>query len=253
MSQATAIGRRVSRGQARPGGASQGVNVNEWERLASVAAGGLLAFTGLSRGNSMGLLTAALGGALMYRGLSGHCHMYGAMGLSTAEEYGHVASVAAGHGVKVLDAVTINAPAADLYRFWRNFENLPRIMRHLKSVTVTGDRSHWVARAPLGMSVSWDAEIVNDRPNELIAWRSIEGSMVDTAGSVHFRPAPGNRGTEVHINLKYDPPGGQVGSTLAWLFGEEPTLQIREDLLRLKQLMEAGEIATIEGQPSGRR
>jgi uncharacterized membrane protein len=121
-------------------------------------------------------------------------------------------------------------------------ENLPRIMRHLDSVKGTGgNRSHWVAKAPLGLSVEWDAEVHNQRPNELIAWRSLEGSQVDTAGSVHFRRTPGGRGTEIQVVLKYDPPGGKVGAGLARLLGESPEQQIEEDLRRFKQLMETGE------------
>jgi len=202
----------------------------------------------------MGLLMAAVGGSLLHRGLTGHCYLYRSMGVNTSDEqHSPVASVAAGQGVKICESVTINRPAAEIYRFWRDLSNLPRVMRHLESVRVDGERSHWVAHGPLGHRVEWDAEIINDRPNELIAWRSLEGSEVGTAGSVHFVAAPGGRGTEVHVTLKYDPPLGKLGSWAAWLLGEEPSLQVREDLLRLKQLLEAGEIATTTGQPSGRR
>jgi uncharacterized membrane protein len=251
----TAIGQHVAQGRAARGTTPrQDVNVNDVERWASVLGGGLLAMAGLRRGSGLGLLMAAVGGSLVYRGLTGHCHLYQAVGVNTSSEtHSPVASVAGGAGVKVTEAVTINRPAADIYRFWRNLSNLPRVMRHLETVRVDGERSHWVAHGPLGHRVEWDAEIINDRPNELIAWRSLEGSEVATAGSVHFRPAPGGRGTEVHVSLKYDPPLGKLGSWGAWLLGEEPSLQVREDLLRLKQLMEAGEIATTTGQPSGRR
>ena len=123
-------------------------------------------------------------------------------------------------------------------------------MQHLKSVTTEGLRSRWTAKAPAGMSVEWDAEIINDRPNRLIAWRSLEGSCVSTAGSVHFTPAPDGRGTEVLVELKYDPPAGKLGSWLASLFGEEPGRQIGDDLRRFKQLMEAGDAATTPRQPA---
>ena len=126
-------------------------------------------------------------------------------------------------------------------------------MEHLQAVTVSGgNRSHWVAKAPLGQSVEWDAEIHNERENELIAWRSLEGSQVETAGSVHFTPAQAGRGTEVRVNLKYNPPAGQIGIALAKLLGEAPDQQIRDDLRRFKQVMESGEIPTTAGQPSGR-
>ncbi|MDT5296371.1 MAG: hypothetical protein QOJ76_3251, partial [Acidobacteriota bacterium] len=162
-------------------------------------------------------------------------------------------SVPAERGTKVEKSVIINRPAEELYRFWRNFENLPHFMNHLESVRVTGgDRSHWVAKAPAGTTVEWEAEIYNEKENELIAWRTLEGADVDSAGSVRFEKATGGRGTVVRVSLKYDPPGGKLGSLVARLFGENPDQQIDEDLGRFKQLMETGDIITTEGQPSGR-
>src|SRR5260370_25086851 len=110
-------------------------------------------------------------------------------------------------------------------------------MRHLESVQVQGNRSHWVAKGPLGTCVEWDAEIYNENPNEMIAWRSLEGADVDSTGSVHFTPAPGGRGTDVRVVLKYNPPAGKLGAAIAKLFGSEPDQQIRDDLRRFKQLM----------------
>jgi uncharacterized membrane protein len=181
----------------------------------------------------------------VYRGLTGHCHLYQALGVSTAEQPRPLASVAAGRGLRVEASVTVNRPAAELYRFWRDFANLPRFMRHLVLVRPDGERSHWVAKGPAGMTAAWEAEIVNERPNELIAWRSLEGSTVNNAGSVHFTPAPDGRGTVVRVELKYDPPAGRLGAAVAWLFGEEPGQQVRDDLRRFKQLMEAGAITAI--------
>jgi len=126
-------------------------------------------------------------------------------------------------------------------------------MDHLKSVTVNDNvHSHWVANAPAGTSVEWDAVIINERENKLIAWRSVEDADIGNAGSVHFTPAPGGRGTEVKVVLEYDPPAGKAGAIIARLFGEEPDQQVREDLRHFKEIMEAGEIPTTEGQPSGR-
>jgi uncharacterized membrane protein len=140
----------------------------------------------------------------------------------------------------------------ELYRYWRDFENLPRIMRHLKSVKkVDEKKSHWVVDAPMGRTVEWDAEIINDEPGSVIAWRSLAGAGVDNAGSVRFVPAPGNRGTEVRVNIDYIPPAGQVGAFVARLFGKNPKQEIQEDLRRFKQMMEAGEAPTTEGQPRG--
>jgi uncharacterized membrane protein len=125
-------------------------------------------------------------------------------------------------------------------------------MRHLQAVEITSDnQSHWIASAPFGKTVEWDAEIYTERENELIGWRSLAGSQVDTAGSVQFREAPGDRGTEVTVTLKYDPPAGKLGVAIASIFGGSADFQVREDLRRFKQMMEAGEAPTIEGQPRG--
>ena len=230
------------------------VNVGQTERWVSGLAGGALALYGLTRRTWGGAVLALVGGTLIYRGSTGHCYMYQAAGINTAEGPDNpLVSVPAGHGVKVEKSITINKSPEELYRFWRNFENLPRFMNHLESVRTTdGNRSHWVAKAPAGSTVEWDAEIYNEKENELIAWRSLEGADVDNAGSVRFEPATGGRGTVVRVTLKYDPPGGALGALVAKLFGEEPSQQIDEDLRRFKQVMEAGEAATTEGQPSGR-
>lgn len=249
--QSTSLAPPFPRQERRP--EQRHVNVGDAERVVSLVGGAALASYGLSRGSLGGMLLALLGGSLVYRGMSGHCPVYGALDLSTGALSGPYASVAAGHGVKVEKTFTINRTPEELFSFWRNFENLPRFMRHLQSVSVHGNTSHWVARGPLGMSVEWDAEIHNERPNELIAWRSKEGSAVDTAGSIHFTPAPGGRGTEVRVTLKYDPPGGQATDRIARLFGQAPEQMIQEDLRRFKQLLEAGEVPTTEGQSSGRR
>lgn len=149
--------------------------------------------------------------------------------------------------------ITINRPAAEIYAFWRNLENLPRFMSHLKAVSVIDDqRSHWVAKGPAGTEVKWDAEIFEDKPGELIAWRSLPGATVPNAGVVRFEEATGGRGTIVRIKLRYHPPGGALGATVAKLFGEAPEKQIPVDLMRIKQLLETGEIARTEGQPAGR-
>jgi uncharacterized membrane protein len=228
------------------------LNVGDTERLASALGGGALAAYGLSRGTLGGLALAVLGGSLVQRGVTGHCSLYGALGVNTAEKHGARASIPATHGVKVEHSITVLRPREELFRFWRNFENLPRVMRHLESVRNTGgNRSHWVARGPLGTRFEWDAEVITEKENELIGWRSLEGSEVDTAGSVHFIPAPGNRGTEVKVVLKYDPPAGKVGAAVARLFGQAPEQEIQEDLRRFKSVMETGTVATTEGQPRG--
>jgi len=160
-------------------------------------------------------------------------------------------SVAYHRGVKLEEAVTINRSPEELYQFWRNFENLPRFMHHVKSVQNLGDgRSHWVVEGPMGITVEWAAEIVNEVENEVIGWRSLPNSLVDHAGSVHFNPLPAGRGTEVKVVLKYDPPGGQTGHWAAKFLGEDPKKQIKEDLSHFKQLIEAGEVPVAESQPA---
>lgn len=145
----------------------------------------------------------------------------------------------------------IDKSPEELYKFWHNFENLPRFMYHLDAVTVNGNRSHWVAKAPAGSKVEWDAEITQDRPNELIAWRSVGGD-VDNSGEVRFTKAPGNRGTLVEVEMQYHPPGGMLGLTVAKLFRREPGVQVHDSLRFFKQLMETGEIPTTKGQSAGR-
>jgi uncharacterized membrane protein len=151
-------------------------------------------------------------------------------------------------------AITINRPVEEVYRYWRDLTNLPTFMVHLASVAPTDKgRSHWTANAPAGRTVEWDAEVVEDKPNERIAWRSLEGSQVSNSGWVSFAPAPGGVGTEVRVELDYDPPGGALGKVVAKLFGEEPQQQITDDLRRLKQVLETGEVVRSEGSPEGTR
>lgn len=150
--------------------------------------------------------------------------------------------------VRVERVTTINKPVHEVYQFWRQFENFPRFMRHIESVEKLDERrSRWTATAPAGQTVQWEAEILEDRPDEWIAWRSVEGSQVQNSGSVRFSPAPGGRGTEVRVQLQYSPPAGALGRGIAWLFGQDPDQQIHTDLHRFKQLMETGEVPLSDG------
>jgi len=241
MTSATArTGQTVGR-SANSGLTCPSKNVGETERWASVAGGGLLSVLGLSRGSLGGAAMAALGAGLVYRGVTGHCHMFSALGVSTAEEHGPNARVAAGEGVKFERSIDIDRPAGEIYQFWRELENIPKVMRHVRSVTTDGDRSHWEVSGPFGFTCEWDAEIITDRPNETIAWGSVPGGDVDTAGSVHFEDLPG-RGTRVTVTLKYDPPAGKVGAAIARFFAQDPEREIDEDLQHFKEMMEANEL-----------
>ncbi|MFL6570093.1 MAG: SRPBCC family protein [Chthoniobacterales bacterium] len=155
--------------------------------------------------------------------------------------------------IRVEKVVAIDRAPNELYDYWRQFENLPRFMRHLESVRQTGqNRSHWRAKGPAGTSVEWEAEIVDDRPGELISWRSLPGADIDNSGSVRFERAPGGRGTFVRVRMQYDPPGGFFGASIAKLLGEQPNVQVQRDLYRFKQVMETGQVVSTEGQPAGR-
>jgi uncharacterized membrane protein len=229
------------------------INVGEAERIASVVGGSGLALYGLSRRTWSGLGLALLGGALVHRGVTGSCAGYKALGINTARGNGPRDSVSAQHGVKVEERVMILRPRDELYRFWRNYSNLPRIMSHLRSVEATGgNQSHWIAEGPMGSRIEWDAELITERENELIGWRSVGDSDIDTAGSVHFLTLPGALGTEVRVSLKYDPPAGKLGVAVARLLGQSPAQQIRDDLRRFKEAMEAG-ASTTEGRTDSTR
>ncbi len=155
--------------------------------------------------------------------------------------------------IEIRRAITVNASVEDVYGFWRRFSNLPRFMLHLETVEELDERrSRWTVKAPAGLSISWVAEIVEDLPNELIAWRSTSGNVAH-AGMVHFREAPGSRGTEVRVDLRYVPPAGAVGALIARLFGEEPGQQVRDDLRAFKQVIETGEVVRSEASPRGPR
>jgi uncharacterized membrane protein len=227
---------------------SSRVNVGPVERGISLATGiTLLAYT-MSRRPRLSLPLGLDAGYMIYRGATGHCIFYQMLGINRGEANGH-------EGILVERAVTVNRPKEELYRIWRDFETLPRFMQHLESVQVDPNdpgRSHWVARAPLEKRIEWDAEVIEERENELIAWKSLPGSMVESMGRVEFVDAPGGRGAIVHVALRYNPPAGSLGAAFARLFGEEPNQQINEDLRHFKQFVETGEVATVQGQPTGR-
>jgi len=238
------------------------INVGGIERWLSMVAGAMLAGWGLQRRDALGGTAVVGAAALLYHGATGRGGIYDAGGANRgtrrgmaliADRYSDTRQRLGGRrGIHVEESVTINKPIAEVFRFWRNFENLPQFMEHLDSVATRDEGiSHWVAKGPAGTHVEWDARIINEIDNKLIGWQSLEGSMVATAGSVNFDET--EHGTRVRVHLQYDPPGGKVGAMVAKLFGEEPNQTIREDLRRFKRLLETGEIPTTEGQPNGRR
>jgi uncharacterized membrane protein len=203
------------------------------QRWGALIGGGALAIYGLTRRSPAGIAVAAGGGALAYFGARADALQH--------ESVAHA-------------AVLLNCSPQEAYSFWRNFENLPRFMYHLDTVTVIGDRrSRWIALGPMGARIAWDAEIISDRQGEAISWRSLPGSDLTVEGSVEFRPAPGNRGTLLTATMRFRPPTGAIGHVVAKLLGKDPNFLITQDLRRLKALIETGEIPTTEGQPHGPR
>lgn len=219
------------------------VNVGRTERILSVGGGTALLAWSLLRPTKGKIASALAGGFLVYRGATGRDPVYRMLSIDRVGEA----------GIEVIHTVTINRPRPEVYAYWRSFANLPHFMLHLEEVRVLdAGRSHWVARAPLGQTVSWDAELTEDRPDERIAWRSLPDSQIKTRGVVRFHDAPAGQGTEVRVHLTYEPPLGSAGAEMARLLGEEPHNQIRDDLRRFKQLLETGQIPSTLGQTSGR-
>lgn len=149
--------------------------------------------------------------------------------------------------VRVVETITVNRPIDVVYGFWRRFENFPRFMRYVESIESSGSRSHWRVRGPAGVRVAWEAELLEDRPNERLSWRTTPDAHIEHQGSVRFSHAPGSRGTEVWVDLSYRPPAGKVGRGIAWLLGSDPESQVREDLRRFKQIVEVGEVTLSDG------
>ncbi len=217
-------------------------------RWAALIGGGAAVWWGLKRRSWKRSAVALAGANYAVMGMTGRESLFRYLGFRVPGSR----ELSYGQGIKIRHSVTIGRSPRELYRYWKNFENLPRFMQHVESVRMIDDRhSHWTVKAPAGSNVEWDAEIVVDREDEIIGWRSTSGS-VKHAGSVRFEKAPGNRGTYLRVQLQYNPPGGRLASLIARAFNQNPDQQIKADLWRFKQLMEAGEIPTTEGQPSGR-
>jgi uncharacterized membrane protein len=222
------------------------VNVGIFERGASVTMGTALLALALSQRRKPEAFAFGLAGAyLAWRGATGHCPLYEALDTGTAEYSEDERLDAGGHDDVSIEAVaTIARPPDEVYAFFRRLENAPRFMAFIESVHETGaTRSRWVARTPAGQTLEWEAEILEDIPGELIAWRSDPEALLLHAGAVRFRPAPGGRGTEVRLDIEYDPPASAIGRSIAMLFGPATEYRVEEDLRRLKQLLEAGETA----------
>ena len=218
-------------------------DIREFERWASLAAATAFMVYGFSRRSVPGVALAAVAATpFAYRTLVGKWPF----------ENGNTRTALSGdRGIHLREVVRIEKPISEVYAFWRELENLPRVLTHLEQVTELGNgRSHWIARGPADLGVEWDAEIINEVENKVIGWRALPESDVVTAGSVNFKPVRDGRATEIVVHLQYEPPAGRAGAFLARVFGREPSQTIREDLRRLKQVLEAGEIPrTSIGEP----
>lgn len=230
-----------------------GVNVGDKERLASGLLGGALVLLAIRQRSWLTKPLAIMGGSLVGRGLSGKCAVYKQLGISSKD--GHHLALPGGlfnRTVKVQKTVTVKATPAEVYAFWRNFDNLPRFTQNLTSVAETQPGlTHWVARGPNDLSLEWDARIHEDTENERISWTTTEDSPVQHNGSVSFRKDPAGRGTQIKVVLRYDIPAGVIGQSLAKMLGDEPGQQLDADLRRLKMFLETGEVARTDGQPAG--
>jgi uncharacterized membrane protein len=218
-------------------------NVGTGDRIASLVGGAGLMLAGGYKGNLIGAGLTLIGAGLLYRGATGHCMCYEAMGVSTASPNQN-SVIPAKQGVQVEKTIFVDRPVEEVYEVWRDLSNLPRAFKHLQSVEVQdGHNSHWVARGPAGIAVEWDAEVLNDHENRLIAWRSLPDSQVDTAGSVRFKPR-GDHSTEVTVTLRYNPPGGKVADHVASWMGSDLQSLLNEDLATFKQTMESGHMGS---------
>jgi uncharacterized membrane protein len=225
-------------------------NVADTERIVSVVAGASLIAFGATRRPMTALAAMAAGAGLIARGVTGRSALYRAAHVDTRDQ--DTRRVLAGDGgIHVTQTVLVVRQVHDVYAYWRDLRNLPRFMSHLQEVTpLNGQVSHWVAKGPAGKRVEWDAEIINEVEDKVIGWRSLPGSEFISAGSVNFRERRG-WGTELSVKLQYEPAAGRPAAWLAWLLGADPASTIREDLRRLKAMLEAGEFPSVEGQPQG--
>ena len=223
-------------------------SLGDLENWFAIGAGTSLLIAGMRRRSAVGTVAALSSVPLLYRGIAGHWPQVPngdrlRQGYGGAAASGTKATLSGDRGVHVRESIRLELPTGEVYRFWRHLANLPRFMSHLDRVTETSDgQSHWIAKGPAGLGVEWDARIVNEEEGKVIGWQSLPGSDVDSAGSVNFDSIRNGRATQLSVHLQYSPPAGKAGALIARLFGEAPSQTVREDLRRLKQLLEAGEV-----------
>ena len=223
-------------------GAIGPVNVGHIERYGSIVGGAALVAAGLSRRSLPGLLLAGLGGLFVMRGVAGHCRLYDSIGVTTAAA--QRSGVRDQTGQRIEKTIFVARPPEELYRFWRNLENLPEFMESIESIRILDDlHSHWVIKGPGGHRLEWDAEIVNEHPGEMISWQTLPGADVQSAGTVRFTSTEDGRGTLLRVVLEFLPPGGSLGSRVSRLFGRDPAARLERDLGRLKEIIERHDVS----------
>jgi uncharacterized membrane protein len=224
-------------------------NISPTERALSVLGIPVAVMIGVRRGGILGTVMGFAAAELAVRGLTGHSPLYRALGVDTSVQARDLDE----QGIWIGKIITISRPVGELYSFWRNFSNLPRFIEYLESVTETGgSRTHWVAKAPLGLRIEWDAEMIEVIPNEVITWRSVPGSGLVNAGHVRFQPLPDKQGTEISVVLGYLPPAGPLGERIAETIGMSANTLLAEALDSFKQLMETGEAPHKKKSPQGK-
>ncbi|MBX0332503.1 DUF2892 domain-containing protein [Pontibacter sp. HSC-14F20] len=228
-----------------PASGSSHINVSRPERVLSAVGGAAMALVGLRQSGTAGILTALAGGALLFRGFTGFCPVNQMIGRDTAENEDI--------SVDIIKTITVERPRTEVYQFWRMLENLPKFMDHLESVQSNGpQRSHWVAKIPGGVgTVEWDADIINEKENELIAWRSLPNADIDNAGEVRFSDSPDGHGTVVQAVISYSPPAGSLGGLAAKMLNPMLRSMVEKDLRYFKRYMETGEEKHKHHQPLG--
>ncbi len=217
------------------------VDVGMVERGLAIFSGVGLLVIGARMGGIKGLIVILCGADMIFRGITGHSWLYRLFGVNTAAiNPAREAAVPHQQGMRIEECIVINRPVDVVYDYWRNFENLPTFMRNLKDVDVIDDdRSRWTASGPAGITLTWEAEIINEKVDEMIAWRTTNGASVPHAGTVTMKATPDGRAAELTLKMEYMPPGGALGQMFATVLGQNPQKQTRDDLQRLKDILEA--------------
>jgi len=232
---------------------SDGPNVGKFERIASGVLGGAIALQGLRRRGLRGLLMAVGGGYLMYRGASGQCGLYSRAGIDRSGSTDSARPEVSHTAPEVQRSITVGRPAEELHEYWRDAEQLNQLLGEFATIEERSEgRLHWTVNGPLDRTMEWETEFVEDREGEVLRWETVEGTRLPSEWTVRYQDAPGEQGTEVSLRVRFDPPGGAVGSALIERLGIAPKTIVAETLRRFRSLAETGEVPTLERNPSAR-